>query len=66
LQQGFFTFHVPILKGNGVVKNWKIPGTTAKAEIIKELEALNINDFTVYGDMDALGRYLSNVYKQVP
>jgi hypothetical protein len=33
-----------------------------KQEILKRLEALNINDFTIYGDMDALGRYLSRVY----
>jgi hypothetical protein len=33
-----------------------------KQEILERLEALNINDFTIYGDMDALGRYLSRVY----
>jgi hypothetical protein len=64
LQQGCFTFHAPEEKILEEVSTIQVITIEAimKQEILKRLEALNINDFTIYGDMDALGRYLSRVY----
>jgi hypothetical protein len=65
LQQGVFTFHVPeepILPEEPPVRGYVIP-QKKKKEIRKELAALNINHFTVYGDLAALSRYLDERYR---
>jgi FRG domain len=61
LQQGVFTFHVPeepILEEQALVRAYLIP-KGQKGLIRDELAAVNINHFTVYGDLEALCRYLN-------
>jgi hypothetical protein len=61
LQQGVFTFHVPdepILREGSLVKAYLVP-QKEKDRIRKELAAVNINHFTVFGDCSALCRYLN-------
>jgi hypothetical protein len=62
LQQGCFTFHHPdhpsIAKSDRV-QIFKIP-SRSKGTIRKQLTALNVNHFSVYGDLAALARHLSD------
>jgi hypothetical protein len=67
LQLGCFTFHIPN------VGHWRLPETDpissltisrgmAKARLLEELAAVNIHEFSVYGDLEALARYLKRAY----
>ena len=51
----------PILKEKAPVRAYLVP-KDKKASIRKQLAAVNINHFTVYGDLPALCRHLSGIY----
>lgn len=62
LQKSCFTFHVPgkdilTLEHNSSLRKYIIP-KDKKSGIRRELSLLGINDFTTYGDMEALARTL--------
>jgi hypothetical protein len=66
LQRGCFTFHVPgqreVLPVDGrAVWSFIVP-TDHKKPILEELHVLGIDEFSIYGDLDALARTLKNAY----
>jgi hypothetical protein len=65
LQRSFFTFHVPeekILDRGRVLKSF-IVAEGKKTAVLKELSLLGIDHFSVYGDLEHLGTYLTNAYQ---
>jgi hypothetical protein len=68
LQQGCFTFHHPndrTLAEAPPVQTLDVP-RDAKEQILGELAALNINHFSVFGDLEALAKHLSENWKLTP
>ena len=67
LQLGCFTFHIPDeghwrLPETNPIRSLTISGGGAKAKLFEELSAVNIHEFSVYGDLEALARYLKRTY----
>jgi hypothetical protein len=67
LQQGCFTFHVPQdghwkLTEGGAITSLTVRGGDTKGRLITELAAVNIHEFSVYGDLEALARHLSRIH----
>lgn len=67
LQQSCFTFHVPepfelTEKENSSLREFVIPADK-KPKIKAELETLGVNDFTIFGDLDHLAKWLKYAYR---
>jgi len=65
LQRGCFTFHVPgreaLTEYPNVLVSFIVPAAR-KGPIMEELRVLGIDEFSIYGDLEALARTLKDAY----